>query len=278
MDAEAHASRAACRFRHPFSRPRKDDTINPAPRSLSLLALLGAGVLLFAGCASGTAGAGAGSDASDGSASPTGSELEVEAGWLDGGRQIALVTWGSSGCTVASVAVGTQPDGALAVTLDDGAGDGAKACTADYAPRVTLVGVPEGVDPSKDLDLVVTDAHGSRGDTDIDGVAGLAAGGETDYAPSAGWIDDDLIAVLTWGSSSCAPQVETVEASDAKHVAAVGATAIGIRYRHLLARMPIPVARARRSAARRGWRRVDAGASARGEHGHTGIHRSLAST
>ncbi|WP_448231871.1 hypothetical protein [Microbacterium lacticum] len=57
MDAEAHVSRA-CRFRHPFSRPRKDDTINPAPRSLSLLALLGAGVLLFAGCASGTAVAG----------------------------------------------------------------------------------------------------------------------------------------------------------------------------------------------------------------------------
>ena len=51
--------------------------MHPAPRSLSLLALLGAGVLLFAGCASGTAGAGAGSDASDGSASPTGSELEV---------------------------------------------------------------------------------------------------------------------------------------------------------------------------------------------------------
>lgn len=193
--------------------------MNPAPRSLSLLALLGAGVLLFAGCASGTAGAGAGSDASDGSASPTGSELEVEAGWLDGGRQIALVTWGSSGCVPTATDATVQPDGALAVTLDDGAGDGAKACTADYAPRVTLVGVPEGVDPSKDLDLVVTDAHGSRGDTDIDGVAGLAAGGETDYAPSAGWIDDDLIAVLTWGSSSCAPQVETVEASDAKHVA-----------------------------------------------------------
>ncbi len=185
-----------------------------ASRSLSIFALIGAGALALAGCATSTSGAGSSGASADPSASA--SQLEVEAGWLDGGRQIALVTWGSSGCVPTAMDATVPADGALAITLSDGEAD--TACTADYAPRVTLVGVPEGVDPTKDLDLVVTDAHGVRGDTDIDGVAGLAAGGATDYAPSAGWVDDDLIAVLTWGSSSCAPQVEDVTAADPKNV------------------------------------------------------------
>lgn len=188
--------------------------MSAASRSLSLLALIGAGALLLAGCASGAT---PGSDPSGtpGAVTPAG-ELEVEAGWLDGGRQIALVTWGSSGCVPTATDATVQADGALAVTLDDGPAD--TACTADYTPRVTLVPVPEGVDPTKDPDLVVTDAHATRGDTDLDGVAGLVAGGATDYAPSAGWVDDDLIAVLTWGSSSCAPVVSEVSASDPKNV------------------------------------------------------------
>ena len=185
-----------------------------ASRSLSIFALIGAGALALAGCATSTSGAGSSGASADPSASA--SQLEVEAGWLDGGRQIALVTWGSSGCVPTAMDATVQADGALAVTLDDGPAD--TACTADYTPRVTLVPVPEGVDPTKDLDLVVTDAHGTRGDTDLDGVAGLVAGGATDYAPSAGWVDDDLIAVLTWGSSSCAPVVSEVSASDPKNV------------------------------------------------------------
>lgn len=189
-------------------------------RSSVLVALLGAAALLLAGCASATP-ATSGGTSVPGSAPSGVSELEVEAGWLDGGRQIALVTWGSSGCVPTASEATVQADGTLAVTLDDG--DPATACTADYAPRVTLVGVPENVDPTKDLDLVIT-GGGSRGETDLDGAPGLAAGGSTDYAPSAGWVDGDMIAVLTWGSSSCAPQVESVAASDRANVTVTFAT------------------------------------------------------
>ncbi|MBT8798385.1 hypothetical protein J0P97_09910 [Microbacterium flavum] len=179
--------------------------------------MIGAGALLLAGCASGsTAGVTPSGSGSAAAPAASGSELELEAGWLDGGRQIGLVTWGSSTCVPMAGDVALQADGSVAVTLQ--AIDAATVCTADYAPRVTLVPVPEGVDPTKDLDLVVTDANGARGETDLDGVAGLAAGGQTDYAPSAGWAGDDLIAILTWGSSSCAPRVQDVAAADATHV------------------------------------------------------------
>lgn len=182
-------------------------------RSTALFALLSAGTLLFAGCASSPG------SASPESPSPTvtdAGEIDVEAGWLDGGRQIALVTWGSSSCVPTASETTVQADGTLAVTLDDGDAD--RPCTADYAPRVTLVGVPEGIDPEKDVDIVVTGGQGGRGETELDGVAGLTTDGATDYLPTAGWVDDDLFAVLTWGSSSCAPQVEKVEASDPKSV------------------------------------------------------------
>jgi len=188
----------------------KDDHMAAAPRSLTLLALLGAGALLFAGCATAT-------PTSEGvSESPAATEIEIEAGWLDGGRQIALVTWGSSGCIPTASDATLQADGSVAVTLDNGPDD--QVCTADYAPRVTLVGVPEGVDPTQMVGLVVTDNAGGRGETDLGGVPGLAAGGATDYAPSAGWVDAELIALLTWGSSTCAPRVESVEASDPSHL------------------------------------------------------------
>lgn len=184
--------------------------MTPVRRSASLLALVGAGILLLAGCS------GAATPAGSDSVPSTSTELEVEAGWLDGGRQIALVTWGSSTCVPIASDVTLQADGTVAVTLDNGPDD--QACTADYAPRVTLVGVPEGVDPTQDVDLVVTDGTGGRAETELDGVAGLVAGGSTDYAPSAGWVDDDLIAVLTWGSSSCAPVIENIAASDPSHL------------------------------------------------------------
>lgn len=185
-----------------------------ARRTSSLLALIGAGALLLAGCASGAA-----VPASSGSASetPIGGEIRTEAGWLDGGRFIGIVTDGSSTCVPTATDATVQADGTLAVTLDNGPAD--KACTADMVPRVSLVGVPEGVDPTKDLDIVVTMAQGGRGDADLDGLdASQVKTGETDYLPSAGWVDDDQIAILTWGSSTCAPVVGDVTASDPKNV------------------------------------------------------------
>ncbi len=173
------------------------------PRVLALVALVGAGILALSGCAT-SAAAPASSGAGSPSSGAAATELDVDAGWLDGGRSVALVTYGSSGCVPTASDVTLQTDGSVAVTLADAAED--TVCTADYAPRVSLVTLPEGVDASRGLDLVVT-YKDARGDTDLDAYAG---GPVEEYTPSAGWIDDGTFAILTWGSSTCAPRVQDV--------------------------------------------------------------------
>lgn len=189
-------------------------TASRRTRPLSLAVALAAGALLFAGCATATPAAPSPTPTSSDTAA---GEFDVRAGWLDDGRAIALVTWGSSGCVPTASAVELQADGTVSVTLDDGPDD--QACTADYAPRVTAVSLPDGVDPAQDLALVVTGGQGQRGETELAGVAGLSIEGATDYAPSAGWVGDTIIAVLTWGSSSCPPQVAAIEAPTPAEVA-----------------------------------------------------------
>lgn len=191
--------------------------MNAARRPASILALLAGAALLLAGCAT------AATPAAGGSPTPTdGGAWELEAGWLDGGRQIALVTWGSSTCVPQASDVALQADGTLAVTLTEGPSD--RVCTSDYVPRATLVGLPGDLDPAKGLDVVVTGPQGQRGDADLDELTGAVAGGATDYQASAGRVGDDLLAILTWGSSSCAPTIADVAATDAKTVAVTFAT------------------------------------------------------
>lgn len=195
---------------------RKDDRMTTSRRSLTLAALLGAGALLLAGCATGSTG-----PASGGSSAPTAStELELQAGWLDGGRQIALVTQGSSSCVPMVSDATLQADGTLAISLEDAPAD--QVCTADFAPRVSLAAAPEGVDATKALAIVVTDAHGARGEVELAGATGLVA--PTENAPSAGWVSADSFALLTWGSSSCAPVVQDVAASAPTSVTVTFAT------------------------------------------------------
>jgi len=174
-------------------------------RLLAVSSLLVAGVLAFAGCAAsapqnaepGGAGSGAVSPAPSG-------ELEVEAGWLAGGAAIALVTTGSSTCVPSATDVTVQADGSLAVTLVDPEN---AACTRDLVPRASYVALPEGVDPARELDIVVTH-NGATDDTDLDGFTGAPV---DEFSASAGWVDDDMFALLTYGSSSCAPVVESVD-------------------------------------------------------------------
>lgn len=133
---------------------------------------------------------------------------EVAATWLDGGRMIALVTWGSSSCVPQASEV-TASGQEVSVTLADGAN---QACTADYAPRASAVGVPAGVDPHEPVTVNLTYLGQTvgltlAGDPELTGTPGQ----ETDYQPTAGWFNDQGIALLTWGSSSCRPVVEGVE-------------------------------------------------------------------
>ena len=175
-------------------------------RTLTASTLLLLGALALAGCAS--------SPAAAPTPTPTdgpSQEIEIDATWLDGGRMIGLVTQGSSTCVPAAGEVTLEADGTLAVALEEV--DPNAPCTRDMVSRVTLVGLPAGIDPAKELQIRVTGA-GIHGDTDLDGVPALAGADVPEYSPSAGWVDDDEIVILTWGSSSCAPLIETVTVAD----------------------------------------------------------------
>lgn len=176
-------------------------------RLLSLPVALTLAATALAGCASQAATAPSESPSTDGGTT----EAEIDAAWLDDGRIIGLVTMGSSTCVPAADGATLQADGSLAVTLVEP--DAETACTADMAPRVTLVEVPEDVDPAEDLAITVT-GDGYSGGAELDGVDGLAGGGMTDYLPSAGWTETDgQFVLLTWGSSSCAPVIADIAAS-----------------------------------------------------------------
>jgi hypothetical protein len=193
-----------------------------APRIRTTLAGLGLAVLLtgvLTACATGSGGtpstAGTPTDDDNG-----GDTQEVGAAWLDGGRMIGIVTQGSSTCIPTAEA--TYEGDVMTVTLTDVEGD--TPCTADLAPRVSLVATPEGVDPAAGVEIEVT-GDGWSGDTDLEGVPALAVGGETDYLPSAGWTDvDGQFVILTWGSSSCPPMIENTEATSATEITVTFAT------------------------------------------------------
>ena len=173
--------------------------------------LLGLGAVFFAaallaGCASST-----GEDTPQPAPAETVTlDPDLGAAWLDNGRMIGLVTLGSSTC-IPQAEEAVLEDGTLEVTLVEP--EGAQACTADLVPRVTLVAVPEDVDPEQNLPIAVSGAD-YRGEVELVGVPGLAGGGETDYLPSAGWatVQGQFI-VLTWGSSSCVPAIADAAAT-----------------------------------------------------------------
>lgn len=139
-----------------------------------------------------------------GGSGPGGAARTIEAavGWLDGGRTIAVVTWGSSSC-VPELGDAKADDGALIVSLREPT---ARACTEDYGPRSLAVGVPADIDTTLEVpvEIVVGDA---RADIALDPYTG---GSVEEFTPSAGWVRDDMIALQTWGSSSCPPVVEDV--------------------------------------------------------------------
>lgn len=185
-------------------------------RSLAALSVL-ATALLIAGCTS-TPGADAPTSAPTTSPDASGDDVgDVEGTLLDDGRMFAVVTWGSSTCVPQVDEVSAEGQ-TVSVTLVEPAaeGDGEKACTADMAARASVGALPEGVDPTKEITLQVT--YGDVvDDVDLDGDPSFSGmpGSSTEYTPSAGWFDDGSLVLLTWGSSSCPPVVENLEASGA---------------------------------------------------------------
>lgn len=172
-----------------------------------------AAVLLVAGCTVGPGGAAphTTSDPSTGPGDTGGGDFEdMDGVVLDDGRMFAVVTWGSSTCIpqVDTVAADGQT---VDVSLVDA--DAEAVCTADMMQRASVGALPEGVDPSQDITLNVTYGDATE-DIDISGgtFSGMP-GDQTEYLPSAGWVDDGTLVLLTWGSSGCPPVVESLEAS-----------------------------------------------------------------
>ncbi|MGM7668001.1 hypothetical protein [Microbacterium sp. A93] len=183
--------------------------------AMSAAAVL-ATALLVVGCSSSPGSSTPTSDATpddSGSSTTPVTDDDIEAAWLDNGRLFAIVTWGSSTCVPVVDEVTANGQTVTVALADAPSADGAEtACTADLAPRASIGGVPEGVDPTKDVEFVVT-VDGVTDDAELDGNAALTGtpGSETDYAPSAGWFDDEGVVLLTWGSSTCPPIVENLE-------------------------------------------------------------------
>ncbi|WP_417509987.1 hypothetical protein [Microbacterium sp.] len=191
--------------------------ITPSRLVLSASAALAAALLLV-GCTGS-----AGEQPPTSSAAPDDSNStddigdDFEAAWLDNGRMFSIVTWGSSSCVPIVDEISAEGQKVTVSLVDAPNADGSeRVCTADFAPRASIGGLPEGVDPTKDVEFIVTLGDITE-DVELDGNAALTGtGGEaTDYEPSAGWFDDDGIVLLTWGSSTCPPIVENVEVQDA---------------------------------------------------------------
>lgn len=170
-------------------------------------------VVVLSGCSVRSDPSGTGPAPSPPAESP--SAAQVAAGWLENGRTIGVVTWGSSSCVPVGRSATVDGD-TITVPLSSAAGQ--TACTSDYGPRVTLVATPAGVDPSRDYDLRVVGTE-VVGDADLNGVAGLAGPGAppTD-GPSAGWTDEDGLFVLVTYGSGCRPRVEDAAATGAAEV------------------------------------------------------------
>lgn len=185
--------------------------VSMSRRTRSLLALLGGAALVagvLTGCASG------GSSTPTPAPTSTGAEqTEIAAAWLDGGAMVGLLLESSSTCRPFADDV-TVEDGVLHVSIMEPE----DACTRDRTPQGVVVGVPAGVDSAQDLRVEV-EGPGFSGEVDLPGVAGLTPGGGIDTAqPSAGWAGSDVFALLTWGSSSCPPEVESAVASGAGEI------------------------------------------------------------
>lgn len=179
-------------------------------RRLALLAVpLVAAALMTAGCTAQPATPAPTSTASTVPDEPD--TQDIEAAWIDGGRGIAVVTWGSSTCVPFVEEISAEGQ-RVSVLLADAEGD--TACTKDLVPRASSVGLPSGVDPNQDVEVQVT--YGELADdTELDALTGVVdPDSETDHAPSAGWFDDQGIVLLTWGSSTCPPQLEKVDQTD----------------------------------------------------------------
>lgn len=191
------------------------------PRALLAAATVALAAAVLAACATGVSGSSptGPTPSPDASTSPPSADVEVEAGWLDGGAMIAIALRGSSTCIPYADAVALT-DGVLRVSLVEPD----QACTRDSVLRALAVPAPAGVTPAQPVTVDVT-GEGYRGSATLAPAAGLTPGAGVEAAqPSAGWLGPDAFALLTWGSSSCRPVVSEASAATPGEIAVTFAT------------------------------------------------------
>ncbi|AZS42737.1 hypothetical protein BWL13_00275 [Microbacterium oleivorans] len=163
-----------------------------------------AGSILAAGLLAGCATPAASGSAPDPGEADSAPEVQVGAGWLDGAKAIALVTWGSSSC-VPAVGETALKSGVLVVSLRE---PEPGPCTDDLVARPLEIATPSALEPADGLRLRV-----SLGDSSAEVDLGAYSGGPVEeFTPSAAWVGDRTIALRTWGSSTCPPVVADTRA------------------------------------------------------------------
>ncbi len=127
--------------------------------------------------------------------------------WLDGGKALGVVTWGSGSRScypvVQDVTVANQDiDVVLAAPTVDG------VCTQDLREQLLLVGLPEGVDSKAAATVTLSTAQESQ-------EIALAARPADAATTPAGELSATLtplgVVLISYGSSSCPPVVDTID-------------------------------------------------------------------
>lgn len=163
--------------------------------------------LVLAGCASAAGGSPAPESTADQNASD--SSYAPRAAWLDS-TALVLKVWGD-GCApqIGDLIAGEQ---SLEIVLVDGEDE---VCAAVQTAHGIYLGPPASFDSSRAVELIVTDAGGQTTELTLPGLAAgeiIPADRMPAQTPAATWIDDDELAILTWGSSTCMPGSGTFEA------------------------------------------------------------------
>lgn len=176
-----------------------------APR-LFLLAAAATLAAVLTGCATNAAPTSEPTPTDD-ATTPESSSL-LAANWLT--EDAIAISLPGDGCKpmITDIVTGDQT---IDVTFTrEGETDGATpvACTKQLVQRGIYLGIPAGIDTSKDVALTITNVGG---DSETVTLAGRADGGPipadkmANQGVAATWITPTQLAVLTWGSSSCAP-------------------------------------------------------------------------
>lgn len=127
--------------------------------------------------------------------------------WLDGGKALGVVTWGSGSRScypvVQDVTVANQD---INVVLAGPTVEG--VCTQDLREQLILVGLPEGVDSKAAATVTLTTAEETQ---EVALSARPADAPDTPAGERSATLTPLGVVLISYGSSSCPPVVDTID-------------------------------------------------------------------